>query len=114
MITQLAADLRAARALVEKGWCQGESALDKNGCLAPLFDRDPPAYVCMGGACDRVAHQSLLSFVRVTRMHDAILRVIRADDIVEWNDHPKRTKRAVVAAFDRAIIIALAEKETTP
>lgn len=65
----------------------------------------------MGGACDRVAHQTLLSFVRVSRMYEAILRVIRGDDIVEWNDHPKRTKRAVIAAFDRAIIIALAERE---
>jgi hypothetical protein len=101
---QLVRDLEAARALVASGWCQGESALDAAGDIVSMFD--PAAAVfCASAACGRVA--SVVLHRNMTRrseaMHAALLGVIRGDDLVVWNDHPKRTKRAVLAAFDRAI-----------
>jgi hypothetical protein len=110
MDTQLVADLKAARALCERGWCQGQSALDGEGQpTSPSSAR--VAMVCAMGAIDRTAPIGL-DYTRHIEIADAIRRAVDAISIVDWNDAPDRTHADVLSAFDRAI--ALAGQERAP
>lgn len=84
--------LKAARALIERGWCQGEYAKDADGEAVGV--REPRAVAwCVRGAC-YAANVSALPLYDVQR------------DLTNWNDHPGRTQAEVLNLFDEAIALA--------
>lgn len=87
----------------EGAWCQGGIAKDETGVKV---DIDSPRAVawCAWGAT---------GLGDATRQADAALaRALGSDRcVVSWNDDPKRTKKQVLALFDKAI--ALRRKEVT-
>lgn len=99
--------LAEARALLVRGWCQGEDALDEDG--VPVDPSSPVArrwsvagallavweeWRSAGNAADVVSRD----------FAEAGLALRAAvGDIVAWNDAPERTHGEVLAALDRAI-----------
>jgi hypothetical protein len=78
--------MKAARALVAKGWCQRVS-------------RDGDRY-CVWGAIEAVTSTSL----EADRLYGAFRDYgIKGKSITVWNDARGRTQEQVLAAFDRAI-----------
>lgn len=99
-------NLRAARALVARGWCKHYMAEDASGKPVGVddFNTMRPAKFCLIGACYAVgsvgAHTDERQYLR---------RVLRVEWEGDWNDVPGRTQAEVLAKFDEAI--ALAESE---
>ena len=85
--------LRAAE-LVERGWCQGASAMDSRGNqVAP---DDPMATRwCTAGACWAVGTISAIKVVL---------------DVVHWNDAPERTQDDAICALHAAAMLAMSEE----
>lgn len=86
--------LKRARARVARGWCKGESRKRIRGrvhhcAFGAIFYDSPksPNYK----AC------------HIAREHMAVGVGIAPNELGAWNDDPKRTKRQVLAAFDKAI-----------
>ena len=105
-MSAVADKLREARALVERGWCKGDCAVDMGGrrcserdAFAVRFDPQ--------GAMSRVSEADYSIFGLMT---EALRRAIQSENIAAWNDAPERTQAEVLAAFDRAI--ELAEQES--
>lgn len=86
-----------ARKLIARGWCQGMLACDEYGYV-PVHDDRATAF-CAAGALDRTTESVALL--------EVCLRALgRAADVVSvtaWNDAGGRTKKQVLAAFDKAI-----------
>lgn len=80
--------LRAARDLIEKGWCQ--NAFRRN-------DKGQYSY-CALGACEEV-------FVNDTWLRKSLGRG-PGQGIMTWNDAPGRSQAEVLELFDRAIALA--------
>lgn len=122
--------LQQARALVEKGWCQGAYYINEDGTRASMR-REAAAY-CMMGAIERCGHIEALKTAKLKEEKGApffsgsgfwsnpdFLAVINllqnetmesdgqgttvCSGIIMWNDDPARTKEEVLAAFDAAI-----------
>ena len=87
--------LIAARALVEKGWCQAADARDAGGLECASRDAEAACW-CLSGAihraCDGLAEDDAW---------DVLASLV--GDPVEWNDTPGRSKEEVLALFDKAI-----------
>ena len=97
--------LRLARERIADGWCRGR---------ARKIIRGKPHYCIFGAiARDYGFYRRFDIYYVITdtiqrRLCDAIgLKCAPGNDvaaaIAAWNDDPKRTKRQVLAAFDRAI-----------
>lgn len=90
-------DLREGRRLVVVGWCQ--NAL-----------RDEFGRVCaLGGAFRSNAPRDNDRFHAATRFLCAALGASRNGEVQRWNDDHDRTQADVLALYDRAIEIAIAE-----
>jgi hypothetical protein len=99
--------LAEARALLVRGWCRQEDALDEDG--APVDPSNPAARRwSVAGALLAVWEE----WRGAGKPADLVSRdfaeaglALRAavGDIVAWNDAPERTHGEVLAAFDRAI-----------
>jgi hypothetical protein len=91
--------------LQHTGWCQGQYYMNKEGhsTMNPLYGS--LGGCCLGGArdlveCDRAALRS--------KLFGKILGAIKNVDnncytVVDWNDHPERTKEEVFALLDKLI-----------
>ena len=90
--------LREAREKVKKGWCQHAFAIDKHGLRVPRDSNSAVAF-CMTGALDNATGASAYLY-----------KAVRGDSVVDYNDSPRRTKAQVLAAFDRAIVLAKKER----
>lgn len=90
-VTNLAIDgLREGRARIERGWCQGQA-------------HDPYANAyCLIGSISRPRSEVVQYLIRAAG--------IRAWSLVMWNDTPGRTQAEVLALYDRATELALAEE----
>lgn len=99
-------NLRAARALVARGWCQEYMAEDVlgNPISADEFHARWPAKFCIIGACYAVGSVGMNTAER-----RYLRRVLHIEWEGDWNDVPGRTQTEVLDAFDAAI--ALAESE---
>lgn len=101
--------LRAARAKVEKGWCQGPPAKDGNG-HATYSGSDRACKWCSVGAIwsvlDATTGEQACAEV-------AIQNALGVTSLAFWNEKPGRTQAEVLEAFDKAIALAI-EAETTP
>jgi hypothetical protein len=80
--------LRAARAKIERGWCQHAYQVGADVCAmgAILYATDP----CRAR----------------TGAIDVLAGAIGGKGICDWNDSPLRTQAEVLAAFDKAITLA--------
>jgi broad specificity phosphatase PhoE len=97
-VTPVSESLRKARALVEKGWTRGESYRDGR--------------VCMVGALAAVIRgnpEAMLVGVESGAALKALQQATRETIVWRWNDR-QPSKKPVLEAFDRAILIALKEE----
>lgn len=85
--------LIAARSLVERGWCQNKMRLGGD--------------VCMVGAMHGASDAAWVLLGRAIGEEIAIGYTEDLAPIVDWNDTKGRTKKQVLAAFDRAIAASL-------
>lgn len=97
--------LRKARELVAKGWTKRAFARKRNGKICVLDSKDACSF-CASGAMRRIMGGE--SYIEGWKMLE---RAIDPYSIIAWNDDPKRTQAEVVAAFDRAIAIALSDDD---
>lgn len=105
-MSAVADDLRAARALVEKGWTQGAYGRLESGENTFAWDANVVCW-CPVGAIqkatierDRDDDQALDAFAA------ALVEYDKDAGPEGWNDAPGRTQAEVLAAFDRAIELA--------
>jgi len=83
--------LIAAKWMIENvGWCQGRSI--------QMDESQKPVAFCAGGAIAGVE----ADFYHKSFARDYLYRVVLTH-VPEWNDHPLRTKKQVLKAFDQAI-----------
>jgi hypothetical protein len=92
--------LDEARALIERGWCQGWFAKDARGNNCMEYRPEAVCW-CMGGALFKVGAPDAVDLLR---------RVIGGDwdGIADFNDAPGRTQAEVIDAFKRAAELARA------
>ncbi len=99
MAATIADKLDEARNLIERGWAQGEYALDASGRGLFAFKDDPfqPVKWSASGALRQVGAGGF-----------ANRAVIRAAGgrIVDWSDAPERTQAEVVEVFRKAAELA--------
>jgi len=96
--------LKAARKRIERGWCQGQQAVDGEGSGVAPHDDDAVAWCLVGStAAERSA---VLSWAA-----DDVLHRVLGRPLVCWNDEPGRTQADVLALFDHAISLAEAEAQ---
>lgn len=101
--------LRAARAKIEQGWCQRCVARDSQGYRIYVGNmmeasRNPAAVSwCAQGAVFAAGGD-------INGPELPILGQAVGSCIGIWNDRPRRTKEEVLAAFDRAIELAEANR----
>lgn len=93
-MNQLYLDLCKVKALLVAGWAQGEALRE-------------PGKTCLFRACERVNQNGKL-------LKNAIYEELESqfgwtDGMVDWNDHPNRTKAEVIDLVQRAANRASAE-----
>lgn len=93
-MSAVADKLREAKALIERGWCQGRMATGD------------------GRVCIRGAILGAFTEEAEERRADALLKKAAGFSgyLGDWNDLPGRTQAEVLAAFDKAIELAGASK----
>ena len=114
-------DLRAARALLQRSrWTQGAYARDANGdrCMPNGADA---AQFCAIGALLRVQGLVFPGETERTQAYRALRRAAHAvalstNDVVEWNDVPRRLKSDVIDLYNTAIadVKSRTKKARTP
>lgn len=103
----------ARRLLTTKGWTQGYFAKDDRGNEVCSDSKLAKCYCSLGGI--RAARALLKVETADEGAGTYLLRSLATRDrkglagIVDWNDFPGRTKRQVLAKFDQAIKLSLAE-----
>ncbi len=93
--------LRAARDLVQKGWCQGALARNQLGEAVQEFS-DEAIEVCTMGAILRAGRGNPHA---IAAGWNVVGRVV-GPKMGEWNDREHRTQAQVIGLFDRAIELA--------
>lgn len=96
--------LRAARALVERGWCQGVLARNKNGKKCGHRSKHAVCFCALGAL-----YRGGLEYWSDRFLHDAAEK-LGAVNPVCFNDAPGRTQAEVLALFDEAIALATQEQ----
>lgn len=96
--------LRAARALIEKGWTQYDFARNSGGWGVDEWHHSAACF-CSWGALNRAGID--LECNTASAIH--WLRSATVGPIAVWNDAPGRTQAEVLAAFDKAIELAQSE-----
>lgn len=93
------ADLLAARALIEQGWCQIAGAKDASGKRVDP-NHESAVEFCSVGALARVCGPGGDRYFAAVR---ALADVVEGNRVITFNDTPGRWKDEVVAAFSTAI-----------
>jgi hypothetical protein len=115
-VSAVADKLREARALIERGWTQGEFALDAKGEEIESPDQTPTCF-CALGAISQAAlgypDPDAEDFVSNAKPFEDVSTVLAqalgfrfSHEIAKWNDRLGRTQAEVLAAFDKAIELA--------
>jgi hypothetical protein len=106
-MSDVAEKLRAARALIERGWTQGAPARTKGG--VPVWGGESSAVCwCVVSAMCRATPDGQTALLSVP-LRKTIGLSDNGGGLTEWNDAPERTQAEVLAAFDRAIELAEAQ-----
>lgn len=99
--------LTQARAVIERGWCQGCFARDAEG--QPVAATDPLAETfCIRGATRVVSPNDDARERAHWHLENAIIDVTQRSytSLASYNDDPGRTQAEVLAVFDAAIKLA--------
>lgn len=80
--------LQEARALIERGWCQGEFQIEEQYCVIGAIETAREKYSARTG----------ITAQKVLWLHSG-----GGCSLPNWNDQPGRTKEEVLALFDRAL-----------
>jgi hypothetical protein len=98
-----------ARALIERGWCQGVDARDENGQRINPWNPGARSWSLLGALvtaedteADVVAHVELDQFARAVAL---LGEVTGTSSLQEWNDEAGRTHEQVLAVFDSAVVL---------
>lgn len=105
MTPPLVKKLRAARRLIERGWTRGALARDASGREVPAMSRAAVRF-CVDGACIRASG----GCYDLCQARDALEGALPDGVLsaVHFNDDIAKSKRDVIALFDRAIAAELA------
>ncbi len=102
--------LLAARARLERGWCQWDHALNADGDAVEPWSLAACRW-SIGGSLSAVWQEwrsdgspAELVSRGFRRAVDAVRATI--GDTIAWNDAPERTQVEVLAALDRALVLA--------
>lgn len=93
--------LKAARALIARGWCQGAAAKDRKGVNVACDDPTAVCH-CVIGAINAAAPQIDDAIVCTSLLLIAV-GVKSETELIEWHDAYERTQADVLKAFDKAI-----------
>jgi hypothetical protein len=103
----IADKLDEARALIERGWCQGDDAKGKSGKPVDVYGRYATCF-CAYGAIMRVTSERGRHVIRYP-MRTALVEAIGNKSLEGWNDSKSRTQAEVIEAFRKAAELARAE-----
>jgi hypothetical protein len=96
---QIAEKLREARALIERGWCQKDTAIDRKGNSVDVFSPLATRW-CIYGAVAAITENNYVP----ADIADVLREGLPVGALVsQWNDTPGRTQAEVLDLFDRAI-----------
>jgi hypothetical protein len=98
--------LTKARALVARGHCKDNAALDADGEYVHAGDPRARFWCAVGAIWAAGPDEPDEAVRRATR--DVLRAVLGTCTLVAWNDAPERTQAEVVDAFDRAIAAEVA------
>jgi hypothetical protein len=93
--------LTKARACVDAGWTQNAYGRTEEGKGTGYADPAAVAYCMVGALYHAMPNEE--SYGIVTPALDALIAVAGTQQLIRFNDHPKRTKEEVLAVYDRAI-----------
>lgn len=99
MSEAIAQKLDEARALIERGWCQGTFTLDGCFCL----------YGAVNMVVDGVPWSELTPDEYFVPLADVIGGEATEYNLASWNDAPERTQAEVIEAFRKAAELARSE-----
>jgi hypothetical protein len=97
--------LQESKARVERGWTQVVMARDAAGGLVAAWSEHAVCWCALGA----LRAGSLDSSVAEMFLSRALPAEAMRENVAAWQDEPGRQKEEVVALFDRAIEIAVAE-----
>jgi hypothetical protein len=108
--------LLRGRALIRQGWCQDDDAHDANGDRVDPWSMEARSWSLLGAlvATEGVGRNAV-GRIPVDELGRAIVVLGEAANthtLEAWNDDPRCTQRAVLAAFDGALVL-LDEHERT-
>lgn len=113
MSEQIVQKLDEARALIEKGWCQGAFSTGECYCalgaLAKAYDPNFDDFSCAPKFPKLPAAKYLRIAVGARKYCGKSFGPRRLRSVVEWNDIEGRTKAEVIDAFKRAAELARSE-----
>jgi hypothetical protein len=99
--------LEEARTLVARAWCRGAEARDDTGAHVNPWDDRAACWSLLGAivaVLEREASRDReLPLADLAAALCAIAKLIDSDSLVEWNDRPQQTQRAVLAVLDEAV-----------
>jgi hypothetical protein len=90
-----------AKAIIERGWCQGTYAIDNDGHPVD-FDSQKAVAWCIRGATCLIAPDG---YHNRYGAHE-LIKSITITPISQWNDEPGRTKEEVLDVLTQAIALA--------
>jgi hypothetical protein len=98
--------LYRARALVERGWCQGADARNGDGAAVEAWDPGAESWSLLGAIVAVLEHEAAASgeiaLDELAAALDALAAVIETDSLANWNDSGTRTRTEVLAVLDTA------------
>jgi hypothetical protein len=108
-VSAAADKLRKARALIERGWTQGQYARGEQGSGIDFLKRKAVCFCAAGaiGAANKQWPNSQLPGMKYLSL--AVGGDGDEPDVLHWNDAPERSQAEVIAAFDKAIALAEAQ-----
>ena len=99
--------LKRALAKIKKGWTQRVYAANKKDVVVSLYDSNATKF-CIDGAVARVVGNYESDEVAYSYLRRS-LPSNSNKNLCSWNDNKRRTKKQVIALFEKAIKLALKE-----
>lgn len=95
--------LQKARALLEKGWCQGVAARTDKGTSVSPRNRHATSFCVYGSLCCAGYEENMDLHAAID---DIMFGRLEVYSFGAWNDAPGRTQEEVLTLMDRAIDLA--------
>jgi hypothetical protein len=87
----------------------GRALIETHG-LAKGFIEDDQGRFCTVGGVSRQSRRPMLGMYEALEYLARAIGVVPIDHIGKWNDAPERTQADVLAAYDKAIELAVADQ----